>query len=106
MPSITNTVSTIRPRSDGPSLTYAQILRQIAVAPVAVVTAGVVTFPPGLTVADMAARATLIASCDSAGTNITLSSGDKTLALALTDAFYFSVVNADVVSFRAALASA
>jgi hypothetical protein len=106
MPSFSNNTTTLKLTIDGDALTYAEILKLVAVTPSPVINSGVVTFPPGLTVADLAARATLLASCDAATTNITLSAGDKTLALSLVDAFYFTVISQEIVAFRAALFAA
>ena len=106
MPVFTNTTTTLKTTIDGNGLTYAELLKTVAVTPLPVVTAGVVTFPPGLTIADLSARATLLASCDAATTEITLSAGDKTLALTLVDAFYWTIISQELVAFRAALAAA
>lgn len=106
MPAFTNSTTTLKTTIDGDALTYAEILKLVAVTPSPVITSGVVTFPPGLTIADLAARATLLAACDAATTSITLTGGDKTLALALVDAFYFTIVSQELVSFRAALYAA
>jgi hypothetical protein len=105
MPSLTNSTTQLKLTVDGSPLTYAQLLKTVAVTAKPVINLGVVTFPPGLLVSEIDARSTLIAACDAATSTITLSESDKALALELVDAFYWGVSSSEIVAFRAALAA-
>ena len=107
MPSFTNVTTALKLKVDGDPLTYAQILKTVAITPSPItLDSGQIVYPPGLLVADISARSTLIAACDAATSTITLTSGDKTLALSLVDAFYWSVSSSVIPTFRADLAAA
>jgi len=104
--SFTNVTTSLQLQA-GKNTTYAQLLKIIVSSAAPVVVSGQVRLvPPGVQVAEMAARLSIIAACDAATTTITLSDADKTLALSLFDTYYWFIVDQQVIDFYNALSAA